>query len=395
MTVFRSNQYGTTYGPIFPKPFYDLDIIKLTTTFCLFALCFLMVIPSFRKTWRSAVVYLGFFVTAGIGYMILLANFGYGWQSSEGLVHTPYSGHNNNFINATVGLKVGLQGINVTLIGSPEKQLNEDIYYNERFEWVWRQGRGGYGKYAGRINREFRAHQERGVPYPILFVAEYFTLDGDEIRWGRYYRLAGHYTFIMVWTAFASWLVTCICLFIKLRPAAVWFMITGANLLIGNIVYAALVKHPQNGPLVIPVGSWEGEPVDLHPDFGWTYYMTMANGIICFAVAAAIFVAVSLYPELDYVFSARYKSYLEEPKKLETDRSLSKRFSAWRQRTTRYVNRTLTGVPGPQQRFNKFERFSSEKDGIGKTEPKTKDTLVPPIQEVEIMEHETEMGMKV
>lgn len=52
---------------------------------------------------------------------------------------------------------------------------------------------------AGRINREFRAAQWRGLPLPILWISEYFTLDGEDILWGRSYRLAGYYAWIMVW----------------------------------------------------------------------------------------------------------------------------------------------------------------------------------------------------
>ena len=52
---------------------------------------------------------------------------------------------------------------------------------------------------AGRVNQEFRAAQELGLPYPILWVAEYFVLDGEEILWGRYYREAGFYTHSILW----------------------------------------------------------------------------------------------------------------------------------------------------------------------------------------------------
>lgn len=52
---------------------------------------------------------------------------------------------------------------------------------------------------AAAFNREFREAQRRGVPLPILAVAEYFTLDGEGIRWGRLYRQAGYYTHLMLW----------------------------------------------------------------------------------------------------------------------------------------------------------------------------------------------------
>ena len=77
----------------------------------------------------------------------------------------------------------------------------EIINYNERFWWAnpWGQGRFGFGRFAQRINQEFRAAQFRGMPYPILWVAEYFTLDGEQIRWMRKFRQAGWYTQQFLW----------------------------------------------------------------------------------------------------------------------------------------------------------------------------------------------------
>lgn len=76
---------------------------------------------------------------------------------------------------------------------------NERINYNEHFSWEWAQGRFGFGKYAGRFSREFRAGVIRGLPLPILQVAEYFTFDGEGIRFGRHYRQAGWYTHLILW----------------------------------------------------------------------------------------------------------------------------------------------------------------------------------------------------
>ncbi|GBM93032.1 hypothetical protein AVEN_242383-1, partial [Araneus ventricosus] len=51
-------------------------------------------------------------------------------------------------------------------------------------------------KFAGRLNREYRAAQSKGLPYPILWAVEYFTVDEGNFRYGRYYRLAGWYCHI-------------------------------------------------------------------------------------------------------------------------------------------------------------------------------------------------------
>ena len=155
-----------------------------------------------------------------MGAVILMSNFGYEWYTDSACVKTQYKAYVfpvgiHQEIEARVGLKIGLRGFNVTLKEmSLEECLGEDtdthyerpfpgeeIDYNERYMWAdpWAQGRLGFGRRAGRVSREFRAAQFEGKPYPILWIAEYFTLDGEQIRWGRKFRQAGWYTQIFMW----------------------------------------------------------------------------------------------------------------------------------------------------------------------------------------------------
>ncbi len=159
------------------------------------------------------------FAALWIGAAILASNFGYGWYVGTACVRTQYKAYIfpsgiPQEIEAEVGLHIGLRGINITLreesvascLGEGDDHYespfpDEDIDYNERFEWAnpWAQGRVGFGRYAGKLNQEFRAAQYRGMPYPILWIAEYFTLDGEQIRWGRKFRQAGWYAHILLW----------------------------------------------------------------------------------------------------------------------------------------------------------------------------------------------------
>lgn len=155
-----------------------------------------------------------------VGCVILISNFGYEWQYDTACVRTQYKAYIfppniPQEIQAEVGLFIGLRGVNITLNemslsdcrhGSGGSGYNspfpdEEIDYNERFSWAdpWGQGRLGFGPVAGRFSQEFRAHQFRGTPYPILWIAEYFTLDGEQLRWGRKYRQAGWYAHILLW----------------------------------------------------------------------------------------------------------------------------------------------------------------------------------------------------
>ncbi len=39
----------------------------------------------------------------------------------------------------------------------------------------------------------------KGLPYPILTVAEYLSLDEEGFCWGRIYRSAGYFSGICLW----------------------------------------------------------------------------------------------------------------------------------------------------------------------------------------------------
>lgn len=158
-----------------------------------------------------------------VGLIILLSNFSYEWYSDEACVLTQYKAYifpvgRHQEIQARVGLHIGLRGFNVTLkemsleecldqsiegeFGDYDRPFpDEDIDYNEQYYWAnpWAQGRLGFGRFAGRVSREFRQAQFEGKPYPVLWIAEYFTLDGEQIRWGRKFRQAGWYTHILLW----------------------------------------------------------------------------------------------------------------------------------------------------------------------------------------------------
>ena len=92
--------------------------------------------------------------------------------------------------------------------GVPEYQNHERINYVESFRWddPWGQGRLGFGPFSGRFNQDFRAAQFKGVPYPIQWIAEYFTLDGEQIRWGRKFRMAGWFAHILLWSVKLSYI---------------------------------------------------------------------------------------------------------------------------------------------------------------------------------------------
>lgn len=67
---------------------------------------------------------------------------------------TPYKAGSAAEINASIELKIGLRGVNITLRNAShlDNDLNKEIInYNERFTWEWDQGRIGFGPYGNYI----------------------------------------------------------------------------------------------------------------------------------------------------------------------------------------------------------------------------------------------------
>ena len=50
---------------------------------------------------------------------------------------------------------------------------------------------------------EYDAALHKGLPYPILTVIEYLSLDEEGFGWGRIYRAAGYFSGIALWSVFA------------------------------------------------------------------------------------------------------------------------------------------------------------------------------------------------
>jgi hypothetical protein len=217
-----------------------------------------------------------------------VCNFGYAWYTDTLHTRTQYRPYTTHEIEANVGLHVGLRGINITLLGTPEypdslctvrddgERLCERVNYNERFWWAdpWAQGRIGFGRYAGRLNQEFRASQYRGDPYPIQWIAEYFTLDGEQIRWARKFRQAGWYAHIFLWLAFALYLIAAILFTFSVRHGGIVMMWIGMVMILAIFTYGVIIIN--DPPLVIPFA--EGM---VRPAFGWSWYLVLVTGLLC------------------------------------------------------------------------------------------------------------------
>lgn len=256
--------------------------VAIAAGIALVLISFLFILPSFRLTEKSIVsfvgAYLGLFVLAGI----LLSQYGYNWAEAKITTRTPYKAFSSADIVADIGIRIGLDGVNITLEGIPHNQLNETINYNEHYSWEWHQHREGFSKYAGRINQDYRAGLLRGVPIPISWIAEYFVLDGEEIVWGRFYRSAGYYVHSSLWFALRCWVMAVILSVTNLKYSGYFFIMTAAFILLCNVLYTTIIATP-SVPFAIPFPDGQ-----LSPQLGWTFYLNLASGLVSFTLGVII-----------------------------------------------------------------------------------------------------------
>lgn len=297
--LFRVGGFPTLY-PADQRP-VTVDILEAGWIYATIILAFslLILLPGLRIV-TGVSAFIRVIVGVGVLGMIMICNFGQDWESATiERVTTAYRAGIPYEINASIGVHIGLRSVNITLKGIPRVQmlgdnrLNETIDYNERLSWDnhgWLQGRAGFGPTAGKFNQEFRAHQRKGSPYPILWIAEYFTPDGEGLRWGRMYKQAGYFTHIMVWTALPLWILTLILFKMVIRYGAYCSLMTGGSLLIANIIYASIRNSNQ---LEIPFPE-----ATLVFHWGWSFWMCMSMGLICSVIGIVVFILDLLQPEL-------------------------------------------------------------------------------------------------
>ena len=190
-----------------------------------------------------------------------------------------------------LGVYIGLSHANVTLEAMPVYygNVSMDVNFNERF------------RFDGpvQLKEEYERALRKGLPFPILTVAEYLSVDAEGFCWGRNYRSAGYYTSVYLWTAFVMWLCMNLLLVIVPRYGAYMMTSTGAMMVFSDFCYWYLLP---DRPLVIHI-----EEVVLRFEFGWCFWLILIAGLLCLLVGASISIIDLIYPhkfstilEMDY-----------------------------------------------------------------------------------------------
>ena len=154
--------------------------------------------------------------------------------------------------------------------------------------------------------------QGRGLPTAIAWAIELFTNDGDDMRWGRNFRVAGYYAHVALWTSLPLWALTLVTLaaglwgisasfhndnrsvdvdsaglnrrFLlksQLLPPSILCVCTGVLLVGAPSLYATILSLSPGRPVSIHFSSG-----DLELRYGWCFWLTGATGLLVLALGA-------------------------------------------------------------------------------------------------------------
>ncbi|XP_004578173.1 dual oxidase maturation factor 2 [Ochotona princeps] len=273
--------------PFYPQsphsPGFTVPLLIVILVFLSFAASFLLILPGIRghSRWFWFVrVLLSLF----IGGEIVAVHFSGDWFVGGVFTNTSYKAFSTAQVQALVGLHVGLVGVNITLKGVPVKQLNETIDYNEQF--TWRLDEDYYREYLDAL--------EKGLPDPVLYLAEKFTPTSPCGLYQQYH-LAGHYASATLWVAFIFWVITNGLLSM---PAPLYgglgLLVTAAFTLFSIFSFATIAEVPVC-PLRIGSESFV-------TSFGAAFWVTLATGILCLLLGCAVVCAHYTSPSALRIF---------------------------------------------------------------------------------------------
>ncbi|XP_006778053.1 PREDICTED: dual oxidase maturation factor 2 [Myotis davidii] len=259
--------------PFYPQPRhpagFSVPLLIVILVFLTLAASFLLILPGIRghSRWFWLVrVLLSLF----IGAEIVAVHFSAEWSVGSASTNTSYKAFSAARVRAHVGLHVGLEGINITLTGTPVQQLNETIDYNEQF--TWRLGEDYAEEYAEAL--------EKGLPDPVLYLAEKFT-PSSPCGFYRQYRLAGHFASATLWVAFCLWLLSNALLSMPVPLyGGLALLATGAFAIFAVLSFVSIASVPF---CPLHLGS---SAITSH--YGAAFWVTLATGILCLLLGGAV-----------------------------------------------------------------------------------------------------------
>ncbi|XP_034541532.1 dual oxidase maturation factor 1 isoform X1 [Notolabrus celidotus] len=295
----RSGARMTFYVDIYP--FYTPQrssfifsgrLLTVILVFLMLAVSLLLILPGIRGKsrlfWMFRII-----ISLFIGVVIVALNFTCDWAEAKMTTNSTYKSFSNAVVNADIGLHVGLYGINVTLKGNPVIQLNETIDYNEMFSW------------HDTIEDEYQEALEKGLPNPILYIAEKFT-PGSPCRLIYQYKYSGRYASATLWTAFCSWLLANILFSMPVVLYAGYMMIATAAFIFFSMASFSTIRNVPQCVFSIGTDSFETE-------YSHSFWLALATGLLCTIIGILVVILNFMMPEkMKEAFSVGVDSYEDE-----------------------------------------------------------------------------------
>ncbi|XP_044518102.1 dual oxidase maturation factor 2 [Gracilinanus agilis] len=259
--------------PFYPRPHFaagiSVPLLVVIVVFLALAASFLLILPGIRghSRWFWCVRIL---ISLFIGAEIVAVNFSGEWYVGRVRANTSYKAFTSAQVHADIGLQVGLEGVNITLRGVPVYQLNETINYNEKFSW----------RFGDKYSEEYEEALERGLPNPVLYLAEKFT-PASPCGLYRQYRLAGHYASATLWVAFCFWLLSNALLSMPVP------LYGGLSLLFaGAFVFFAIFSFVSISSVPLCPIHLGSKLLTTH--YGVAFWITLATGILCLLLGGMV-----------------------------------------------------------------------------------------------------------
>ncbi|XP_046994995.1 dual oxidase maturation factor 2-like [Schistocerca americana] len=262
----------------------DVTTVTVCLVFFTVFLAFLIIFPGVRK--ERFTTFTSVTLSLFVGTVILVAKYGSCWHVASANIVSSYRAFSKEKMAVTIGAYIGLEHVNVTLTATGGGNGTQDIDFNERFRW------GG----PGEMGDSYREALVRGLPFPILTVAEYLSLGQEGFAWGGRYRAAGYYGSVFLWAALASWVMMNLLLVVVPRYGAYAMTVTGVLMAASALTYWLLLPA---APLCV-----QFEAGALHFEFGWCFWVVIIAGALCALSGIAI-------ATVDMVFPHRFSTILE------------------------------------------------------------------------------------
>ncbi|XP_062926551.1 dual oxidase maturation factor 1-like [Mobula hypostoma] len=261
-----------------PVVFNTIQIVVIII-FLVFLLAFLIVLIGIRGTERLhglMKVTLSLF----IGVVIVVVNFTTNWERGFATVNTTYKSFSRTNVKAEVGLHVGLSGVNITLKGLPQSQLNETINYNEEF--LWMNGKS--------YENEYRKGLERGLPDPILYVAEKFTPNSPCGVYAQY-KVSGTYASATMWVALVAWMLANILLWINVLLYGAYMTLVSGFFMIFSVISFGTTRKA-------PLCAIQFDQVKLESALGPSFWLSLATALLTLLIGTTIIVLSFFAPKI-------------------------------------------------------------------------------------------------